>query len=77
VSNVSIDDQGQSVIAQRYLPPDFTEITANMSSTEITVAKMRNKTRDDWMIAEQNLKLAIMDSVGETIRHIIAPPLIV
>ncbi len=29
------------------------------------------------MIAEQNLKLVIMDSVGETIRHIIAPPAIV
>ncbi len=26
------------------------------------------------MIAEQNLKCAIMDSVGLTIRHIIAPP---
>jgi hypothetical protein len=70
VSNVSINDQGQSVIAQRYSPPEFTEITANMTPTEITVSKMRNKTRDDWMISEQNLKLAIKDSVGETIRHI-------
>ena len=74
VSNISTDAQGQNVIAQRYSPPEFTEITAEMSPTEITVSKMRNKTRDDWMIAEQNLKLAIMDSVGETIRHIIAPP---
>jgi hypothetical protein len=45
-----------------------------MSALEITVARMKNKIRDDWMIAEQNLKLAIMNSVGETIRHIIAPP---
>jgi hypothetical protein len=74
VSNVSTDDQGQNVIAQRYSPPEFTEIAAEMSPTEITVFRMRNKTRDDWMNAEQNLKLAIMDSVGETIRHIIAPP---
>ena len=76
VSNVSTDAQGQNVIAQRYSPTEFTEITAEMSPTEITVSRMRNKTRDDWMIAEQNLKLAIMDSVGETItsRHIIAPP---
>ncbi len=74
VSNVSINDQGQSVIAQRHSPPEYTEITADISPTEITVSKMRNKTRDDWMIAEQNLKLAIMDSVGETIRHIIPPP---
>ena len=74
VSNVSTNAQGQQVIAPRYSPPAFTEINAQMSPTEITVAKMTNKTRDDWMIAEQNLKLAIMDSVGETIRHIIAPP---
>ena len=73
VSNVSTNAQGQQVIAPRYSPPAFTEINAQMSPTEITVAKMTNKTRDDWMIAEQNLKLAIMDSVGETIRHIIAP----
>ena len=26
------------------------------------------------MSAEQQLKLAVMDSVGDTIRHIIAPP---
>jgi hypothetical protein len=76
VSNVSTNNQGQSVIAQRYSPPEYTEITADMSPTEITVSKMRNKTRDDWRIAEQNLKLAIMDSVGEKIRHIIAPPTI-
>ena len=74
VSNVSTNAQGQQVIAPRYSPPAFTEINAQMTPTEITVAKMTNKTRDDWMIAEQNLKLAIMDSVGETIRHIIAPP---
>ncbi len=77
VSNVSTNAQGQSVIAQHYSPPNFEDITAQMSPTEITVSKMRNKTRDDWMIAEQNLKLAIMDSVGETIMHIIAPPTIV
>ena len=47
-----------------------------MSANEITITKARNKTREDWMIAEQNLKRAIMDSVGLTIRHIIAlPPL--
>jgi hypothetical protein len=45
-----------------------------MSATEITIAKASNKTREVRMVAEQNLKLAIMDSVGLTIRHIIAPP---
>jgi hypothetical protein len=35
-----------------------------MSATQITIAKARNKTREDWMIAEQNLKRAMMDSLG-------------
>jgi hypothetical protein len=34
------------------------ELDANMSATEITITKARNKTREDWMIAEQNLKRA-------------------
>jgi hypothetical protein len=38
------------------------------------VARIKNKIRDNWMSAEQQLKLAVMDSVGDTIRHIIAPP---
>jgi hypothetical protein len=46
----------------------------NMSATEITITKARNKTREDWMIAEQNLKRAMIDSLGLSIRHIIAPP---
>jgi hypothetical protein len=45
-----------------------------MSATEITITKARNKTREDWMIAEQNLKRVIMDSVGLAIRQIIAHP---
>jgi hypothetical protein len=62
------------VIAARFAAPAYVELNANMSATEITIAKARNKTREDWMVAEQNLKLAIMDSVGLTIRHIIVPP---
>jgi hypothetical protein len=45
-----------------------------MSASQITVARIKNKIRDDWMSAEQQLKLAVTDSVGNTIRHIIAPP---
>jgi hypothetical protein len=50
------------------------ELDANMSATDITIPKARNKTREDWMIAEQILKRAMMDSLGLAIRHIIAPP---
>ncbi len=50
------------------------ELDANMSATEITITKARNKTREDWMIAKQNFKRVIMDSLGLAIGDIIAPP---
>ena len=60
--NISVNDEGHQVIAQRYAAPANVELDVNMSATEITITKARNKTREDWMIAEQNLKRAIMDS---------------
>ena len=72
--NISVNDEGHQVIAQRYAAPAHVELDVNMSATEITITKARNKTREDWMIAEQNLKRAMMDSLGLAIRHIIAPP---
>ena len=72
--NISVNDEGHQVIAQRYAAPAYVELDVNMSATEIIITKARNKTREDWMIAEQNLKRAMMDSLGLAIRHIIAPP---
>jgi hypothetical protein len=72
--NISVNDEGLQVIAQRYAAPAYVELDANMSATQITITKARNKTREDWIIAEQNLKRAMMDSLGLAIRHIIAPP---
>ncbi len=72
--NISVNDEGQQVIVQRYAMPAYVELDAGVSATEITIIKARNKTREDWMIAEQNLKRAIMDSESLAIRHIIAPP---
>ena len=71
--NISIVD-GNTVIANRLELPAFQEVNEDMSPSLITVARIKNKMRDEWMSAEQQLKLAIMDSVGDTIRHIIAPP---
>ncbi len=71
--NTSIVD-GQAVIANRFVLPNYQEVSEEMNASQITVARIRNKVRDDWMSAEQQLKLAVMDSVGDTIRHIIAPP---
>jgi hypothetical protein len=67
--NISVNDEGQQVIAQRYAAPAYVELEAGMTANEITITKARNKTREDWMIAEQNLEGAIMDSVGLAIRH--------
>ncbi len=72
--NISINDEGLNFIAPRYAAPAYVELDAGMTATEITIRKARNKTREDWMIAEQNLKRAVMDSMDLTIRHIIAPP---
>jgi hypothetical protein len=62
------------VIADRLLLPDYQEVSEDMTASQITVARIKNKIRIDWMSAEQQLKLAVMDSLGDTIRHIIAPP---
>ena len=72
--NISVNAEGHQSIAQRYAAPAYVELDVNMSATEITITKARNKTREDWMIAEQNLKRAMMDSLGLAIRHIIASP---
>ncbi len=37
--NISVNDEGQQVIAQRYAAPAYVELDFNMSATEITIAK--------------------------------------
>ncbi len=75
--SISVNDEDLQVIARRYAAPAYVELDVNMMATEITISKARDKTREDWMIAEQNLKRAIVDSVGLTIRQIIAPPTVI
>ena len=57
--NTSIVD-GQTVIANRFVLPDYQEVSEEMTASQITVARIRNKVRDDWMSAEQQLKLAVI-----------------
>jgi hypothetical protein len=61
------------VIADRFVLPGYQEVSEETNASQITVARIRNKIRDDW-IAEQQLKLAVMNSVGDTIHHSISPP---
>jgi hypothetical protein len=43
--NISVNDEVQQVISQRYAAPAYVELDAGMSTTEITITKARNKTR--------------------------------
>jgi hypothetical protein len=45
--NISAKVEGHQVIAQRYAAPAYVELDVNMSATEITITKARNKTRED------------------------------
>jgi hypothetical protein len=72
--NICFNDEGLKVISPRYAASAYVELDSGMTATEITIGKARNKTHEDRMIAEQNLKRAMMDSVGLTTRHTIASP---
>ena len=41
--NIRVNDEGHQVIAPRYAAPAYVELDVNMSATEITIAKARNK----------------------------------
>jgi hypothetical protein len=43
--NISFNDEGLLVIAPRYAAPAYVELDANMTATEITISKARNKSR--------------------------------
>ncbi len=43
VLNISVNDEGQQVIAQRYAASAYVELEAGMSATEITITNARNK----------------------------------
>ena len=45
--NISVNVEGHQVIAQRSATPAYVELDVNMSATEITITKARNKTRED------------------------------
>jgi hypothetical protein len=44
--NISIVD-GYAVIADRFVLPDFQEVSEDMTASQITVARIKNKIRDD------------------------------
>jgi hypothetical protein len=48
--NISINDQGLTVIAARFAAPAYVKLNADMLATEITIAKARNKTHEDRMV---------------------------
>jgi hypothetical protein len=65
-----------TVIADRFTlyTPGFSRSGQNHDGIANYCDPYEHKIRDDWMNFEQQLRLAIMDSIGHAIRHIIVPP---
>lgn len=74
-ANLSVDGNGQQVIAPRYAPPIYVEPANTMSSVELYVAKSTNDQLLEWTTAEEALKTAIMESLGPVVRQIVKHPL--
>ena len=73
-ANLSVDAQGQQVIAPRYNPPVYVEINNTMTSVEVIVTKSSNDQLLEWITGEEALKTAIVKSLGPIVRQIIGHP---
>ena len=73
-ANVSVDPQGQIVIAARFVPPVHIEVLGTMTSPELFVAKTSNDQLLEWITAEEALKQAIVESLGPVVRQIMKDP---
>ena len=73
-ANISIDPQGQVVIAPRYTPPVYVEVNDTMSSVVLYVSKTTNDQLLEWTTGEETLKTAIIKSMGSVMRQIFRDP---
>ena len=69
--NTSVDAQGQTQIAPRYVPPVYTDIHNGMTNIEMYVAKAGNDKLQVWMDSCEVLKRAVIKSLGRVIRQIV------
>ncbi len=68
VANISIDQNGQLVIAARYSPPAHVVVNDTMSQIALYVAKSSNDQLLEWINGEEALKQAIIKSLGRVVR---------
>ena len=73
-ANISVDAQGQQVIAPRYNPPSYVGINNNMNGVEVIVTKSANDQLLEWITGEEALKTAIVKSLGPIVQQIIGHP---
>ena len=73
-ANLSLDANGQQVIAPRYVPPTYIEPVDTMTSVGLYVARSSNEQLLEWTTAEEALKTAIQESLGPVVRQIVKHP---
>jgi hypothetical protein len=77
-ANLSVDSDGQQVIAPRYVPPIYIEPVATTTSVGLYVARSSTSTSNEqlleWTTAEEALKTVIQESLGPVVRQIVKHP---
>jgi hypothetical protein len=68
--NTTTDQNGQIQIAARYQPQPYANITDNMTSVELYVAKASNDKLQLWIDSGEVLKAAVIKSLGKTVRQV-------
>ncbi len=67
--NSMVDGNGQTQVAARYQVPAYIEIDNNMTHVALYVAKASNDRRQVWIDAEETLKRAVKQSLGQVVRQ--------
>jgi hypothetical protein len=69
-ANISVDANGQAVIAARYASPVHVEVNDTMNQIALYVAKSSNDQLLEWINGKEALKSAIVKSLGKVVRHV-------
>ena len=74
-ANISVDQNGQTVIAARYSPPAHVVVNDQMNQIALYVAKSSNDQLLEWINGEEALKQAIIKSLGRVVRNVTKSPI--
>ena len=73
-ANRGVDQQGDLVIAPRFIPPVYIDVDDTMNSVVLFVTKSNNDQRLEWINSEEALKQAIIKSLGTVVTQVIQSP---